>query len=50
MAEIIEFGINKINKQLQSVTNVKEIKKLKDKKRVLLLMVYSNPDIKQFMK
>lgn len=50
MAELIEFGINKINKQLQSVTNVKEIKKLKDKKRVLLVTVYYNPDIKQFMK
>jgi hypothetical protein len=50
MAEVLQFGIDKINKKLLSTSDVKIIKKLNDKKRKFLLWVHYNPDIKQFMK
>jgi transcription initiation factor IIE alpha subunit len=50
MAETLQYGIAKINKQLELTSDAKKIKYLQDKKRKFLLWVHYNPDIKQFMK
>lgn len=50
MAEVLQFGINKINAELKSTADVNKIKKLQDKKRVFLMLVHYNPDIKQYIK
>ena len=50
MAEVLQFGINEIHKQLESTSDANKIKKLQDKKRKLLLWIHYNPDIKQFLK
>ena len=50
MAEVLQFGINEIHKQLESTSDANKIKKLQDKKRKLLLWIHYNPDIKQFIK
>jgi hypothetical protein len=49
MAEILQYGIKKIDKKLKSTSDARKIKKLKDKKRLFLLYML-NEDIKQFLK
>lgn len=50
MAEVLQFGIDKINNKLQSTSDAKIIKKLNDKKHKFLMWIHYNPDIKQFVK
>lgn len=49
MAEVLKFGINKINGELKSTANTRKIKKLQDKKRTFLMWIINNPDIKQYI-
>jgi len=50
MAEVLQYGIAEINKQLELTSDAKTIKKLNDKKRTFMMWIHYNPDIKQFLK
>jgi len=50
MAEVLRYGIKHMKNELNTTTDAKKIKVLKDKLRAITLYVAQHDDIKQFMK
>lgn len=49
MAETMQFGIEQLNNQIKATSDAKKIKKLQDKKRIVLMWIHYHPDVKQYI-